>query len=100
MIQALSYGLFEERIVDPWLGCMLTGSFDNYKLATACDMPEMVALIDDEDERQVVIGMAEATIIPGHSAIANAVHNACGARIRALPLTPDKVLMELERLRS
>ena len=99
MIQALSYGLFEERVVDPWIGSLLTGSFDAYKLASSCDMPEMVALIDDEDERQVVVGMAEATIIPGHSAIANAVHNACGARIRALPLTPDKVLMELERLR-
>jgi CO/xanthine dehydrogenase Mo-binding subunit len=40
--------------------------------------------------------MAEATIIPGQSASANAIHNACGARLREMPFTNDKVLMALE----
>ena len=30
--------------------------------------------------------------IPGQSAIANAIYNACGVRLRHLPLTADKVL--------
>ncbi len=42
--------------------------------------------------------MAEATNIPGQSAIANAVFNACGLRLRSLPLTPDKVLMAWKEL--
>jgi xanthine dehydrogenase YagR molybdenum-binding subunit len=95
-IEALSYGLFEERIIDPWLGVPLNAGLDEYKLAGTVDIPELVAIVDDDDPRPVPIGMAEATIIPGHAAVANAVYNACGARIRELPLTPDKVLMALQ----
>jgi len=100
MIQALSYALFEERILEPWLGAALSADFEGYKLAGTLEMPELVPLIDDADTRQVVIGMSEAAIVPGHSAIANAVHNACGVRVRDLPLTSDKVLMALEKLRT
>ena len=55
----------------------------------------MIPLIDDDDKREAVIGIAEASIIPGIGAVANAVFNACGARVRDLPITPDKVLMAL-----
>ncbi len=95
MIQALSYALLEERVIDPSLGLMLNANFEDYKLAGPTEIPKLTALIDDGDTRQVVIGMAEPAIIAGHSAIANAVFNACGARVRDLPLTPDKVLAAL-----
>ena len=98
MVQALSYGLLEERVVDPVLGIMLNPSFEEYKIAGSTEIPEMVAIIDDEDERDLAIGMAEGAVTPGQSAIANAVFNACGARVRDLPLTPDKVLAALGRL--
>jgi xanthine dehydrogenase YagR molybdenum-binding subunit len=42
--------------------------------------------------------MSEAPIVPGGAAIANAIHNACGARIRSLPCTPDKVLAALGKV--
>ncbi|MHC5005040.1 MAG: xanthine dehydrogenase family protein molybdopterin-binding subunit [Planctomycetota bacterium] len=96
MVEAIGYAMFEERVIDPWLGVALNANFDDYKLPGSTEMPEMVAIIDDDDERQQTIGMAEATIIPGHGAIANAIHNACGVRIRNLPLTPDKILMGLQ----
>jgi xanthine dehydrogenase YagR molybdenum-binding subunit len=67
----------------------------DYKLPGSLEMPELIPLIDDEDKREVVIGIAEAAIIPAIGAIANAVFNASGARIRDLPITPDKVLMAL-----
>jgi CO/xanthine dehydrogenase Mo-binding subunit len=53
----------------------------------------MVPIIDDDDKREVVIGIAEACIIPALGALANAVFNACGVRVRELPITPDKILM-------
>jgi xanthine dehydrogenase YagR molybdenum-binding subunit len=99
MIQALSYGLFEERVIDPVLGLALNANFEDYKIAGTLEIPEMQSLIDDGDTRNVVIGMSEGAIIPGHSAIANAVYNACGARVRELPMTPDKVLAALGRVR-
>jgi xanthine dehydrogenase YagR molybdenum-binding subunit len=97
MVQSLSFGLLEERVIDPAGGWALNANFEDYKIAHALEIPEMTALIDEEDARGV-IGMAEPAIIPGHGAIANAVFNACGARVRALPLTPDKVLAALGKV--
>jgi len=97
MVQALSYGLLEERVIDPDLGIALNANFEDYKIAGSMEIGEIVALIDDDDQREQAIGVAEATCIPGHSAIANAIFNACGARVRDLPLTPDKVLAALGR---
>ncbi|MAF65727.1 MAG: hypothetical protein CMJ84_08725 [Planctomycetes bacterium] len=98
MIQALSYALLEERLIDPDLGLLLSDNLGDYKIAGALEMPELVAIIDDDDERLAPIGMAEAVVIPGAAAIANALHNACGLRLGDLPLTPGKVLEGLAEL--
>ena len=71
---------------------ILGNIFEDYKIAGCKEMPELVAIIDDDDERTGVVGMAEAVAIPGASAIANAVYNACGVRVRTLPITPQRVL--------
>ena len=95
MIQSLGMALWEGRVMDADLGLQLNPSFMDYKLAGSLEIPEMVPIIDDDDKREVVIGMAEACIIPSLGALANAVFNACGVRIRELPITPDKILMAL-----
>jgi xanthine dehydrogenase YagR molybdenum-binding subunit len=95
MIQALSYALLEERIVDPDNGWLLSADLESYKIAGTLEMPRFQALIDEDLERSGVTGMAEAPIIPGHSAIGNAIFNACGARLRRMPFTPDRVLAAL-----
>ncbi|MCB9898384.1 MAG: xanthine dehydrogenase family protein molybdopterin-binding subunit [Planctomycetes bacterium] len=100
LIQALSYGLFEERVIDPIHGVMLSDDLEAYKIAGAQEMPEFTVILDDDDDRQAAMGMAEAPNIPGHGAIANAVYNACGVRVRDMPLTPDKILtkwLEMQR---
>jgi xanthine dehydrogenase YagR molybdenum-binding subunit len=97
MIQALGMALYEERVMDSALGVMVNPRFTDYKLPGTFEMPEFVALVDDGDERNVVIGMSEPAVVPGVAAIANAVYNACGVQIRELPITPDKVLMALEQ---
>ncbi len=91
IVEALSYGLFEERVVDPDLGVMLNACLGDYKIAGCADIPEIVAMIDDEDTRGP-IGIGEPPIIPTHSAIANAIFNACGVRLRSMPLSCDKIL--------
>jgi len=95
MVQALSYGLLEQRVHDETTGHLLTDNLQSYQIAGVQEIGELVALIDDEEERPTVCGMAEATIIPGHSAIANAIFNACGARLTKMPFTPDNLLNAL-----
>jgi xanthine dehydrogenase YagR molybdenum-binding subunit len=99
MIQALSYALLEERVLDADLGLMLNANFGDYKLAGCKEIPEMVAMLDATDTRGVV-GIGEPSVIPGHSAIANAIYNACGVRLREMPMTCDKLLMGLQALKK
>ena len=100
MIQGLGYALLEKHVVDPQTGLMLNPSLEDYKLPGCLEMPELIPLIDDGDTRNVVIGMAEPGAIPGASAIANAVYNACGVRVTSLPITPDKILDGLAKLQK
>ena len=95
MIQSLGMALWEGRVMDAKLGLQLNPGFGDYKLPGSLEMPELVPLIDDEDKREAVIGVGEPAIIPSVGALANAVYNACGVRVRELPITPDKVLMGL-----
>lgn len=93
MIQSLGQALYEGRVMDAQLGMQLNPGFGDYKLPGCLEMPELVPIIDDDDKREAVIGIAEGCIIPALGAIANAVFNATGLRIRELPITPDKILM-------
>jgi xanthine dehydrogenase YagR molybdenum-binding subunit len=99
MIQSLGMALWEGRVMDRDLGVQLNPGFGDYKLPGSLEMPEFVPIIDDDDKREVVIGIAEACIIPSLGALANAVFNACGVRVRELPITPDKILMGLMKER-
>jgi len=100
MIQSLGMALWEGRVMDAQLGIQLNPGFGDYKLPGSLEMPELVPIIDDDDKREVVIGIAEAAIIPSLGALANAVFNACGVRVRELPITPDKILMALTNGRT
>ena len=90
LIQAMGYGLYEGKVTDRETGLMLNANFEEYKLPGALEMPEFTTII--EDDPRGVIGMAEPGTIPTAGALANAVYNACGVRVRSLPITPDKVL--------
>ena len=48
--------------------------------------------VDDKANPLGIKGVGEAGICGAGAAIANAVYNACGARIRDYPLTPERVL--------
>lgn len=96
MVQGIGMALLEGRVMDETLGVMVNSSFMDYKMAGCLEMPEeMLPLIDDDDPRQAVVGVGEPPSVPPAAAIANAVFNACGVRVRQLPITPDKIIMGL-----
>jgi xanthine dehydrogenase YagR molybdenum-binding subunit len=100
MIQSLGMALWEGRVMDKDLGMQVNPGFGDYKIPGTLEIPEMIPLIDDEDKREAVIGIAEGCIIPSLGAIVNAVFNACGLRVRELPITPDKILLGLMKNQS
>ena len=67
----------------------------SYPILTFPDVPEVIIdLIDRPTERPWGAGEPTAAVVP--SAIANAIYNACGVRLRSVPFVPDKVLAALK----
>jgi CO/xanthine dehydrogenase Mo-binding subunit len=99
VIQGIGHTLSEERIVDPATGSILTRTLDAYKLPTIADVPEIVTeLIDVPDPHLTNLGskgLGEPPIIPTAAAIANAIRDATGADIRALPISREEMLRAL-----
>jgi xanthine dehydrogenase YagR molybdenum-binding subunit len=94
--QALGFSITENRVIDHRSGLVLNPDLEGYKLPTIADMPVIDTLRIDIPDLNAnptgAKGAGEPPIIPTAAAIANAVYNAIGVRIRDLPITPDKVL--------
>jgi len=95
VIQGVSYALHEDRLLDGPTGGMVNADFINYKISGTKDVPEMVCVLDWKEGEDGVRPIGEPATIPTPAAIANAVANATGARVRSLPITPDRVLAAL-----
>jgi len=101
IIQGVSYALLENRILDRGTGDMLNADFVNYKITGAVDTPEIVAIpftVANGITPSGVSSLGEPATVPTAAAVANAVANALGVRIRSLPITPDKVLAALGKI--
>jgi xanthine dehydrogenase molybdenum-binding subunit len=99
LTQGLGYALTEGVIVDPETGKVLNSDLMDYKIFTALDMPETrVFLIEPIDPTGPfgVKGIGEPALVPTAPAIANAIYNAIGVRVKELPLLPEKILKALE----
>jgi putative selenate reductase molybdopterin-binding subunit len=96
-VQALGYALYERMPFDKD-GRMQFRSFRDYTIATASDVPELVTILVPTHEPTGPYGakaIAEIPINGPAPAIANAVFQATGVRVREIPLTPDRVLAAL-----
>jgi xanthine dehydrogenase YagR molybdenum-binding subunit len=92
----IGFALFEHRILDRNTAKMVNPNMEFYLLPGPSDIPEIDVTIVDQPERGVV-GLGEPPTISTASAIANAVANATGVRIRSLPITPETVLAALQQ---
>jgi CO/xanthine dehydrogenase Mo-binding subunit len=101
ILQALGFALLEERILDKRSGSVMNANLEEYHLATTRDAPEIVVdFVNRADSRANNLGakgLGEPPIIPTAAAIANAVANAIGARVRHAPIVPARVLAALGR---
>jgi CO/xanthine dehydrogenase Mo-binding subunit len=93
MAIGLGYGLFEEMVIKD--GQVLNPSFLECRLATAVDMPKISTLTVENYDANGPFGAKGAgnsSVINLAAAIANAVYNAVGVRIKELPVTPHKIM--------
>jgi len=96
-LQGIGYALGEKMIFEK--GELKNGNFLDYKMPTAKDIPPVQAVIVETDEKDGPFGakgIGEPGAVPTAPAIANAIYDAVGVRIKDLPITPEKVLKALK----
>ncbi len=96
IVMGQGYAITENLVVEN--GVVRNPNFRDYKLVTAPEIPEMdVSFIEtmDGEGPQGAKGVGEAPAICIAAAVANAIYNATGTRIYALPFTPENVYRAL-----
>ena len=96
-LMGIGYALGEKMIFDK--GYLKNGTFLDYKMPTVKDAPPVQAVIVETDEEAGPFGakgIGEPGLVPTAPAIANAIYDAVGVRIKDLPITPEKVLRALK----
>jgi CO/xanthine dehydrogenase Mo-binding subunit len=97
IVLGIGYALMEEITIED--GRVTTLSFGDYKLPTPRDIPPLRTVIlpsQEGDGPYRIRGIGEAPCTPVAPAIANAVEDAIGVRIRQLPITAEKVYRALK----
>ncbi|SFE40657.1 xanthine dehydrogenase family protein molybdopterin-binding subunit [Roseivivax sediminis] len=93
---ALTEGLTHDRRD----GHIVNRDFAEYHMAVNADVPPLdVHLLEERDPWSGPLqakGLGELGICGAGAAVLNAVHHACGVRVRDMPATPDRVLAGLE----
>lgn len=96
MVWCIGSALTEALEFDPVDGHLVNCDLAEYHVPVHRDIPPLdVILVEERDPAASVIqakGVGELGMCGGAGAIANAIYNACGARMRHFPMTPDRVL--------
>lgn len=95
-IMGIGMALMEEAVIDHRYGRLVNNSFADYHVPVQADIPQVEALFVNQPDPYLnpmgAKGMGEIATIGVAAAVANAVYNATGKRIRELPITPDKLI--------
>ena len=90
--QGIGWTLYENELFDQ--GKPLMDGLHKYTIMTIKDMPQVKSFLVESDNPggpYGAKGVGEPTLIPTAPAICNAIENACGVKIRDLPVTPEKI---------
>lgn len=97
MVWGAGMALHEITRFDDRTARIMTANLGEYLVPVNADLGEMEAYIVEEEDEHVnpigVKGVGEIGIVGAAAAIANAVYNATGIRIRDLPITPEKLFV-------
>ncbi len=97
-VMGMGFALTENLLLND--GQILNGSFADYRLLRACDVPEIVPIIVESNEPTGPYGakgIGEGCMVNVASAISNAICHATGVRLTDLCMTPESILQGLTR---
>jgi xanthine dehydrogenase YagR molybdenum-binding subunit len=101
MTMGIGMALMEESTMDEHLGAWVNHDLAMYHVPVNADVPSIEAVWLEEDDPHInpmgAKGIGEIGIVGTAAAVANAVFDASGVRVRELPITPEKLLGSLPR---
>ena len=104
MIWGVGSALHEHAVLDPRHGYFVNHDLAEYHVPSHADIPAIEAYflpeVDDKTNPLKLKGVGELGICGAGAAVANALYNASGVRLRDFPLTLDKVLSGLDARRT
>ncbi len=99
MTMGVGAALMEEAVVDKRFGYFVNHDLAEYHVPVHADIPHQdVFFLDEVDDMSSPMkakGVGELGLCGVGAAVANAVYNACGVRVRDYPLTLDKIMTKL-----
>ena len=99
MVFGIGSALMEEVIHDKHDGRLCNHDLSEYHIPVNADVPQLEVILLEEDDRYTnpmhIKGIGETAISGAAAAIANAIYNAVGIRIRDFPITLDKLIDQL-----
>ena len=98
VVSGIGMALMEDGVFDHRLGRFVNNNLGDYHLPINADVPKIEALFIDKPDPIInpmgSKGLGEIANVGFAAAVANAVYHATGKRIRTLPITPDKLLVQ------
>lgn len=102
MLGGVGSALLEGSELDPRYGVFVRSDLAQYHVVAHADVPEIDALfLDGYDDKANLIGskgLGELGICGSGAAVANAVYNATGVRVRTFPITVDRLLAAMSNM--
>ncbi|MEM2238059.1 MAG: xanthine dehydrogenase family protein molybdopterin-binding subunit [Candidatus Caldarchaeum sp.] len=93
VMMGIGYALYEEMVLEQ--GRVINASLADYLLPTATELPAVKAVFIEKPDPAGPFGakgLGETGCIPTAAAIANAIYDAVGKRVKSLPIKPEKLL--------
>lgn len=95
-VGGIGMALMEDMFIDDRFGRPINNNLADYHVPVNADIPKIdVRFVNKKDPYTNPMGskgLGEIALVGVAPAIANAVFNATGKRIRSLPITADKIL--------
>lgn len=95
-VGGIGMALMEDLVVDHRFGRPINNNLADYHVPVHADIPKVDVLFVNQKDPYInpigSKGLGEIALVGVAPAVANAVFNATGKRIRSLPITPDKLL--------
>lgn len=98
-VQGLGYALTEKLFINERTGQCLNAGFTDYRIPHAREYPNLkIILVESKEDTGPFSakGCGEACLVPTLPAVANAVYDAVGVRIKEMPITSEIILRALK----